>query len=119
MSNADRQQEMQMQTYEHLALSIRLALYPHEPGRILAFVKLAESLAESRHDSWRILERTFQTLIACTNDPLLPFAWRVSCLDYAYRPLKKLSALPGNPWRSNRLRQLGYRLTTVKLFEAG
>lgn len=119
MNNADRQQEMQMQTYEQLALSIRLALYPHEPGRILAFVTLAESLAESRHDSWRILERTFQTLLACTNDPLLPFAWRVTCLDYAYRPLKELSALPGNPWRRNRLRQLGYRLTTVKLFEAG
>ncbi|NHC07667.1 hypothetical protein DFR40_3297 [Azonexus fungiphilus] len=106
------------ETYDMLGTGIRLALHPNEPGRILAFVDLADYLADGQADAWPLLERTYLTLIATANDRLLPFAWRVACLDYAYRPYRALHRLPATPASQERLRRLGYRLATVDIFES-
>lgn len=103
--------------YERLGLATRLALYPCEPGRILAYISLAESLAHDRPDPWPILERTLLTLLASASDAQLPFAWRVSCIDNAYRPYHALHGLPAPLQRPDRLRRLGYRLATTHIAE--
>lgn len=104
--------------HDKLGTVVRLALHPNEPRHIQAYVDYAEALADRNADAWRILERTLLTLLASANDPLLPFAWRVSCCDLAYRPYRALHRMPAWLQRPDRLRRLGHRLATVKLFQS-
>lgn len=104
---------------ERLRIAVRLALHPREPWRIPAYVELAEALARSRKDGWQLLEHTFHNLIASANDPLLPFAWRVSCIDHTYLPYRAMYTHPDSGRHSALLHELGRRLATTRIFEPG
>lgn len=110
-------QKRLMPHHELLGIAIRLALHPNEPGRIRAYVDLADCLVEDNPNAWALLEKTLLTLINSANDVQLPFAWRVSCLDFAYRPYRSLYRLPSDQKRLDRMRVLGYRLAAANIFD--
>lgn len=95
---------------------IRCALRPNEPRLIDCFMSLGISLVERGqvspwHMSYKSLNLFFDT--AC--DRALPWHWRSLCLDHAWQPLYSLQRLANNLERQNRLNQMRYRLSTLRL----
>lgn len=84
-----------------LELDIRYACTPDEPRVLHGYLNRLETEAASSSPSKKraIYQRAYELLIETISDSLLPWHWRVLCLDQMYRPLCALEKLANSPQR--------------------
>lgn len=99
--------------WHKLGMQLRLALHPDEPRLIAAYLHAGEHLiAPHGEPPWPVHDRMLRLLLATAGDTLLPFAWRLTCLDACCRPLGALGKLVSDDASARRLRELSQRLAS-------
>jgi hypothetical protein len=103
--------------WQRLEITIRCALEVDNPARLGQFIGAgARLVADGVLPDWPTHERCFNVLMNTAEDTALPWHWRCMCIDYACRPLARLTTLArGDRVRHRRLVELAHRLAQADM----
>ena len=106
-----------LRRWQRLEITVRCALQAENPARLGQFIGAAARLvADEVLPDWATHERCFLVLMNTAEDPALPWPWRCMCIDFACRPLARLTTLArGDRVRHRRLVELARRLARADL----
>jgi len=106
-----------LRRWQRLEITVRCALEAGNPARLGQFIGAAARLvAEDALAEWATHERCFNVLMNTAEDAALPWHWRCMCIDFACRPLARLTTLArGDRARHRRMVELARRLAQADL----
>lgn len=96
-----------VERWRWLGARIRWGLTPCTPGTLAYFLAAGnQACANGLIEPWELAEHNLRLLLDSATDRLLPWHWRVLCLDWSYRPLQSLESLAlGSPVRREALQR--------------
>ncbi len=95
-----------------LGCKIRWALEPDEPRLLRQYLDAAQQAHQSQQiDAWNCHAHCVKLLHATARDLVLPWHWRVQCLDLLIWPMAELDRLAGN----DAARQFALRVLRTQL----
>jgi hypothetical protein len=103
--------------WRRLEITVRCALEADNPARLGQFIAAAARLvADGALPDWTTHERCFTVLMNTAEDAALPWHWRCMCIDFACRPLARLTTLArGDRVRHRRVLELARRLALADM----